>query len=182
MELNKELRIVNKSKEGCTIKVNGMTTTIPWKEFDELYIMSDDKRTCRLNDKAMEKFQRMDEILNGMVADYLLSLKASDSTLKMSGLLGLGDNFNKLQDEFGLTSDEIISLVQQRIGAFNSLYSQTPRRESRKERQRRFEENEKKRKEQRLDNVNNHIQTVGSGNSLADNDVLANLKAKMENN
>lgn len=51
-------KIINKSKEGATVISHGRKVVIPWDEFNQLYIMAEDKVHCTLTDEEFEKWKK----------------------------------------------------------------------------------------------------------------------------
>ena len=131
MEFQDRIRIVNKSKDGVSLRApQGQTVKIPWKEFQELYEPAC-KFYCRLKPEAVERMKTIDDKLNTLVVYYLKSRPAvvekngyTKDFLVSMGVIG--KLTEEIKELLNCTAAEVLNLVQERITPLRPYMIETP--------------------------------------------------------
>lgn len=130
MDVNSRIRIVNKSKDGVSLRAaQGQTVKISWKEFELLYDPAG-KYHCRLKPEAAERFQKAFDKIDMIVIHYMKSRPAVADRKDPKDLLVsmgvIGKLTQEVQELLGCTGADVIKLVQNRINPIRPYMTETP--------------------------------------------------------
>lgn len=119
MEVNYRIKIVNKSKDGVSLRVaRGQTIKIPWKEFEQLYNPAG-KYYCQLKPEAVERFQKAFDKIDKIVVLYIAIRPVVADKMDPKDILASMEVISKLTSEvqelLGCTVADIIKLVKDRL-------------------------------------------------------------------
>ena len=115
-------KIINKSKEGATVISHGQKVVIPWDEFNQLYIMAEDKVHCTLTDEEFEKWKKADDILSAIVVETFAS-NGNDAAMKLSALANLPILVSKLAETMGISEGDALELARTRYQSAKSVFA-----------------------------------------------------------
>lgn len=163
-------KIINKSKEGATVISHGQKVVIPWDEFNQLYIMAEDKVHCTLTDEEFEKWKKADDILSAIVVETFAS-NGNDPALKLSALAKLPTLVSKLAETMGISENDALELARTRYQAAKNIFGGSTNR-SYKSSVRPSGDRKQKPKSESA--------TSHAGECLGDNPLLQQLKKQMQ--
>lgn len=164
-------KIINKSKEGATVISHGRKVVIPWDEFNQLYIMAEDKVHCTLTDEEFEKWKKADEILSAMVVDMFAS-DGNDPVLKLSALAKLPSLVSNLAETMGISEGDALELARMRYQSAKSVFAGGEGKRSYRSSVRPSGDRKQKPKSESV--------TSHAGECLGDNPLLQQLKKEMQ--
>ena len=121
MEKEARFRILNKTNKSVTMKIGDKTVTSTWEEFNESFVMVD-KFWAVFNDEMKKKQEKIDDLL-GFLTVYVLEMNAAknsgDASKELNAAAKVGGLIEKLQEESGFTTMQIMQLVRQRLMVMN---------------------------------------------------------------
>mgnify|MGYP003293425524 CR=1 FL=1 len=116
------LKIINKSKEGVTLKGgNGIKPrTFTWDEFNSAYYVDkDDKYLAIMKPELVADFQEKKEKAEEIISDFILSMFVIEGNFnaqeKLVHLANLSDRIDQLAKVIGCSYMEATHLLQQRF-------------------------------------------------------------------
>ena len=121
MEKEARFRILNKTNKTVTIKVGGKPVTSTWDEFNESFVMVD-KFWAVFNDEMKKKQDRIDNLLGFLtvcVLEMNVAKNSGDAGKELTAAARVGGLIEKLQEESGFTTMQIMQLVRQRLMVMN---------------------------------------------------------------
>ena len=163
-------KIINKSKEGATVISHGRKVVIPWDEFNQLYIMAEDKVHCTLTDEEFEKWKKADDILSTIVVDMFAS-DGNDPVLKLSALAKLPSLVSKLAETMGISEGDALELARMRYQSAKNIFGGSANRSYRSS----VKPSGDRKQKPRSESVSSP-----SGECLGDNPLLQQLKKEMQ--
>lgn len=163
-------KIINKSKEGATVISHGQKVTIPWDEFNRLYIMAEDKVHCTLTDEEFEKWKKADDILSAIVVEMFAS-NGNDAVLKLSALSKLPSLVSKLAETMGISEGDALELARIRYQSAKSVFGGNTNRSYRSS----VRPSGDRKQKPKSESVTSH-----AGECLGDNPLLQQLKKEMQ--
>lgn len=106
-------RIIQKSKEGITIRMHGKIRKFTWDDFDAQFEYTDEtKRKCRVKDDVMESVNKIDELINFLV---VLTRKSIVGTSTLQDMLSIGSITSTLMEDYGMSMLEIKKHVDKKM-------------------------------------------------------------------
>ncbi len=120
----KTFRIVNKSKEGVILSINKNKMEMTWEEFNNSFVMCEDKLHCTLNEKEKEKLEKIDRLVDKALIGFFGANSPkgkTDGTYAATNFMMLGSAVNEIAKELGISLKEASDLVQQRIDTAKQL-------------------------------------------------------------
>ena len=170
----KTFRIVNKSKEGVILSINKNKMEMTWEEFNNSFVMCDDKLHCTLNEKEKEKLEKIDRLVDKALVGFFganSSKGKTDEAYAITNYMMLGSAVNDIAEELGVSLKEASDLVQQRINTAKQLLK--PHLPSEKKQERGNEE---------VNTVEGNPVTSSTKPTFADLPGMDKLKAMLNNN
>lgn len=117
-------RIVNKSKEKVILSINKTKMELTWEEFNNSFVMSEDKLHCTLNEKEQEKYEKIDRLVDRAMVGFFGANSPkgkTDSAYAVQNYMALGSAVDEIAKELDISLAEASSLVQQRINTAKQL-------------------------------------------------------------
>lgn len=103
--------ILNKSKEGIKISIDGHHHQMTWEEFNSLYIiLPDDKHRCTITDDGWEAYKKGDELVANAISASIFA-ESPNQELADIGKLQLADALLAIQGHFGCNMLQAMQLV-----------------------------------------------------------------------
>jgi len=119
------INIINKSKDGIMLKApGGKVQKMSWEEFNQNFVMTEDKKHCHCTEAFAKKMEEIDEL----TADIIVAMKFIEAEQRNGGtpenpgfylaqLATVGENMPKLQEMLGCTGLEALQFVRTRMNA-----------------------------------------------------------------
>jgi hypothetical protein len=103
--------ILNKSKEGIKISIDGHHLQMTWEEFNSLYIiLPEDKHRCTITDEGWEAYKKGDELVANAISASIFA-ESPNQELATMGKLQLADALLAIQVHFGCNMLQAMHLV-----------------------------------------------------------------------
>lgn len=120
----KTFRIVNKSKKGVILSINKNKMEMTWEEFNNSFVMCEDKLHCTLNEKEKEKLEKIDRLVDKALVGFFganSSKGKTDEAYAITNFMKLGSAVNEIAEELEISIAEAADLVQQRVNTAKQL-------------------------------------------------------------
>ena len=130
MDVNARIKIVNKSKDGVSLRAaQGQTVKISWNEFEQLYNPAG-KYYCQLKPEAADRFQKafdkIDKIVVFYIAIHPVVADKKDPKDILASMEVIGRLTSEVQELLGCTGAEVIKMIQDRINPIRPYMTETP--------------------------------------------------------
>lgn len=103
--------ILNKSKEGIKISIDGHHLQMTWEEFNSVYIiLPENKNRCTLSDKAWEAYKQGEAYVADAISASVFA-ESPNPELSSVGKLQLADALLKIMQHFKCSMLEAMQLV-----------------------------------------------------------------------
>ncbi|WQJ53569.1 MAG: hypothetical protein [Wendovervirus sonii] len=143
MKLEQQIiSIVNKSKDGITLKVpGGKSQKMSWDEFNQNFVMTDDKKHCHCTAEFAKKKEEIDELIVSIIVAQKF-VEAEQRTAKSNGghysnpgfyltqLSTIGEGMQKLQKLLGCSMMEAARIIRNQMDQAFGENSFKPRKET----------------------------------------------------
>lgn len=176
-EQNLRVRIINKSKEGITLKTNGMKVLMSWEEFNKYWVMSEDKLWATATDELEKEMSEIEDIKTQAViaarrVNVLNSkpeLVGDESREYLTQSLVLGDCIEKLDKKLGEGNGikEVLKMYQKMFGPNGALTGFTTDAPARRKNRTRMMANAEQRRREREEENKKECNST-STNALGD--------------
>lgn len=120
----KTFRIVNKSKKGVILSINKNKMEMTWEEFNNSFVMCEDKLHCTLNEREKEKLEKIDRLVDKALVGFFganSSKGKTDEAYAITNFMKLGSAVNEIAEELEISIAEAADLVQQRVNTAKQL-------------------------------------------------------------
>lgn len=111
-------RILNKTRETVTLKLQDKPMTFSWEEFNKKLIVVD-KVWAILNEEEKKKQDKVEDIINQIVVCVLVQKGNSDPSDKLIHLGMIGGLLSKAAELLECSNVEVIQLVRERLMMMN---------------------------------------------------------------
>lgn len=147
MDKEFKIRVVKKTKENVTLNFGPKigNKTFSWEEFNSMYTIKDNVWAYP-SEEALANLKEVDELISEAVMAFFMANGNNPST-KLTGMAMLSQTFEKIQEKTGWSNMECISIVRNRLDAFNNSLE----KEKRKARVYEYKERRKERMNVRSD-------------------------------
>ena len=117
---NKEVRfrILNKTSQTVTLKLQGKPMTFSWEEFNKKLIVVD-KVWAVLNEEEKKKQEKAEDLINEIVVAVMIQNGNSDAHQKLIHMGIIGHNVTEVAKILECSPAEVMGLVRQRLMMMN---------------------------------------------------------------
>lgn len=118
MEKESRFRILNKTRETVTLKLQDKPMTFSWEEFNKKLIVVD-KVWAVLNEEEKKKQDKAEELINNAVVSMIIQRGNCDAGTKLSHLAMLGTYIDEATKILECNRLEVMQLIRQRLMMLN---------------------------------------------------------------
>ena len=111
-------RILNKTRETVTLKLQDKPMTFSWEEFNKKLIVVD-KVWAVLNEEEKKKQDKADELINDAVVSMMIQNGNSDAGTKLAHMAMLGKCIDEAAELLECNRLEVMQLIRQRLMMLN---------------------------------------------------------------
>lgn len=118
--MNKEprFRILNKTRETVTLKLQDKPMTFSWEEFNKKLIVVD-KVWAVLNEEEKKKQEKAEELISDAVVSMMIQRGNSDAGTKLVHMAMLGKCIDEAAELLECNRLEVMQLIRQRLMMLN---------------------------------------------------------------
>lgn len=111
-------RILNKTRETVTLKLQDKPMTFSWEEFNKKLIVVD-KVWAVLNEEEKKKQERAEELISDAVVSMMIQRGNSDAGTKLAHMAMLGKCIDEAAELLECNRLEVMQLIRQRLMMLN---------------------------------------------------------------
>lgn len=111
-------RILNKTRETVTLKLNDKPMTFSWEEFNKKLVVVD-KVWAVLNDAEKKKQDEADELISDTVVSVMIQNGNSDARTKLVHMMMIGKNVDRITELLECTRLEAMQIIRKRLMMLN---------------------------------------------------------------
>ena len=111
-------RILNKTRETVTLKLQDKPITFSWEEFNKKLIVVD-KVWAVLNEEEKKKQDKVEELINNAVVSMMIQNGNGDAGTKLTHMAVLGKCIDEATKLLECSRLEVIQLIRQRLMMLN---------------------------------------------------------------
>ena len=118
MEKESRFRILNKTRETVTLKLQDKPMTFSWEEFNKKLIVVD-KVWAILNEEEKKKRDKVEELINNAVISMMIQNGNGDAGTKLTHMAVLGKCIDDAAELLECSGLEVMPLIRQRLMMLN---------------------------------------------------------------
>ena len=118
MEKKLHFRILNKTRETVTLKLNDKPMTFSWEEFNKKLVVVD-KVWAVLNETEKKKQDEAEELISDTVVSVMIQNGNSDARTKLAHMMMIGKNVERITELLECTRLEAMQLIRKRLMMLN---------------------------------------------------------------
>jgi len=118
MEKEPRFRILNKTRETVTIKLQGKPMTFSWEEFNKKLVVVD-KVWAVLNETEKKKQDEAEELISDTVVSVMIQNGNSDARTKLAHMMMIGKNVERITELLECNRLEAMQLIRKRLMMLN---------------------------------------------------------------
>ena len=111
-------RILNKTRETVTVKLQGKPMTFSWEEFNKKLIVVD-KVWAVLNEDEKKKLEEAEELIRDTVVSVMIQNGNSDARTKLAHMMMIGKNVERLTELLECNRLEAMQIIRKRLMMLN---------------------------------------------------------------
>lgn len=111
-------RILNKTRETVTLKLQDKPMTFSWEEFNKKLIVVD-KVWAVPNEEEKKKQEKAEELINDAVVSMLVLRGNIDTDIKFAHMATLGNSIDEVSKLLECNKLEVMQLIRQRLMMLN---------------------------------------------------------------
>jgi len=119
---NTKMRIINKAKDGITIKAaHGTPQKMSWEEFNQNFIMEDDKKHCRFTEEFLKIGEEVQKCTVDAAASYLMANAMADGSHdKIVHMLVMQKNIDRITELIHCSMLDATMMVKKLVNSLQS--------------------------------------------------------------
>lgn len=118
MSKENRIRILNKTRETVTLKLQDKPMTFSWEEFNKKLVVVD-KVWAVLNDAEKKKQDEAEELISNTVVSVMIQNGNSDARTKLAHMMMIGKNVKRITELLECTTLEATQLIRKRLMMLN---------------------------------------------------------------
>lgn len=111
-------RILNKTRETVTLKLQDKPMTFTWEEFNKKLVVVD-KVWAVLNDAEKKKQDEAEELISDTVVSVMIQNGNSDARTKMAHMMMIGKNVERITELLECNRLEAMQIIRKRLMMLN---------------------------------------------------------------
>lgn len=111
-------RILNKTRETVTLKLQDKPMTFSWEEFNKKLVVVD-KVWAVLNDAEKKKQDEAEELISDTVVSVMIQNGNSDARTKMAHMMMIGKNVERIAELLECNRLEAMQIIRKRLMMLN---------------------------------------------------------------
>ena len=111
-------RILNKTRETVTLKLQDKPMTFSWEEFNKKLVVVD-KVWAVLNETEQKKQNEAEELISDTVVSVMIQNGNSDARTKLAHMMMIGKNVERITELLECTRLEAMQLIRKRLMMLN---------------------------------------------------------------
>jgi len=111
-------RILNKTRETVTLKLQDKPMTFSWEEFNKKLVIVD-KVWAVLNDAEKKKQDEAEELISDTVVSVMIQNGNSDARTKMAHMMMIGKNVERIAELLECNRLEAMQIIRKRLMMLN---------------------------------------------------------------
>ena len=111
-------RILNKTRETVTLKLQDKPMTFSWEEFNKKLVVVD-KVWAVLNETEQKKQDEAEELISDTVVSVMIQNGNSDARTKLAHMMMIGKNVERITELLECTRLEAMQLIRKRLMMLN---------------------------------------------------------------
>jgi hypothetical protein len=118
MEKEPRFRILNKTRETVTLKLQDKPMTFSWEEFNKKLIVVD-KVWAVLNEEEKKKQEKAEELISDAVVSMMIQRGNSDAGTKLAHMAMLGKYIDEAAELLECNRLEVMQIIRKRLMMLN---------------------------------------------------------------